>query len=59
MDLVEDAADFTRATRHCDNLVELHRKHGRPGKGKRDKETTLNRAVVVLTVAAWQAVVQG
>lgn len=58
MNLDEAAANFARATRHCDNLVEIHRNHGGPNKGRRDKETSINRAVVVLTVSAWQAVVQ-
>ncbi len=58
MDLADAAQNFTRASRHCDNLIEIHQKHGGPKQGKRDKETTLNRAVVILTVAAWQAVVQ-
>lgn len=58
MNLDEAAANFRRATRHCDNLIEIHRKHGGPKKGRRDKETSINRAVVVLTASAWQAVVQ-
>lgn len=58
MNLSTAAEKFARATRHCDNLIEIHRNHGGPGQGRRDKETTLNRAVVVLTVAAWQAAVQ-
>jgi hypothetical protein len=58
MNLDEAAANFRRATRHCDNLIEIHRKHGGPRQGRRDKETSINRAVVVLTASAWQAVVQ-
>lgn len=58
MTLANAAESFTLATRQCDNLVEVHRGHGGPKKGRRDKEVSLNRAVVVLTVASWQAVVQ-
>lgn len=43
---------------HCDNLVEVHRGHGGPAQGRRAQETSLNRAVVVVTVAAWQSAVQ-
>jgi hypothetical protein len=58
MDLNEAAANFDRATRHCDNLIAVHRGHGGPGRGRRDEEVSINRAVVVLCVASWQAVVQ-
>lgn len=58
MDLVEAAENFRRATRHCDNLIAVHRGHGGPGQGRRDEEVSINRAVVVLAVASWQAVVQ-
>lgn len=43
---------------HCDNLVDVHRGHGGQSKGRRAKEISINRAVVVVTVAAWQAVIQ-
>ena len=58
MDLVEAAGNFERATRHCENLISVHRGHGGPGRGRRDEEVSINRAVVVLAVASWQAVVQ-
>ncbi len=58
VDLDEAAANFSRATRHCDNLVAIHQTHGGPKRGRRDKETSLNRAIVVLTIASWQAAVQ-
>lgn len=58
MDLNEAAENFRRATRHCDNLVAVHRGHGGPARGRRDEEVSLNRAVVVLAVASWQAVLQ-
>lgn len=43
---------------HCKNLVAVHRGHGGSDKGRRAEEVSINRAIVVLTVAAWQAVVQ-
>lgn len=58
MDLEEAAANFARSTRHCDNLILVHRGSGGTRAGRRDEETSVNRAIVVLTVAAWQAVVQ-
>jgi hypothetical protein len=58
MDLDEAAENFQRATRHCDNLITVHRGHGGPERGRRDEEVSINRAVVVLTVASWQAVIQ-
>jgi hypothetical protein len=58
MDLVEAADNFRRATRHCDNLITVHRGYGGPGRGRRDEEVSINRAVVVLAVASWQAVIQ-
>lgn len=58
MKLSEAVASFERATRHCDNLIAVHRGHGGGAQGRRDKETSINRAVIVLTVASWQAIVQ-
>jgi hypothetical protein len=58
MDLVEAKAGFERATKHCDNLITVHRGHGGPGAGRRAEEVSLNRAVIVLTVASWQSAVQ-
>jgi hypothetical protein len=58
MNLNEAAANFERATRHCDNLIAVHRGYGGPERGRRDEEVSINRAVVVLAVASWQAVVQ-
>ncbi len=43
---------------HCENLVAIHRQHGGPAPGRRAQEVSLNRAVVVVTVAAWQAAIQ-
>jgi hypothetical protein len=58
VDLDEAVGNFHRATRHCENLIAVHRGHGGPGRGRRDEEISINRAVVVLAVASWQAVVQ-
>ena len=57
-DLLEAASRFRDAMTHCDNLVTLHRDHGGPAQGRRDEEVSVNRAVIVITVAAWQAAVQ-
>jgi hypothetical protein len=43
---------------HCENLVKVHRGHGGSGQGRRAEEVSINRAIVVLSVATWQAVVQ-
>jgi hypothetical protein len=58
MDLDQARANFNRATKHCDDLISVHRGHGGPGQGRRAEETSLNRAVVVITTASWQAFVQ-
>lgn len=58
MDVDEAVANFQRATRHCDNLITVHRGSGGPARGRRDEEVSINRAIVVLAVASWQAVVQ-
>lgn len=58
MDLVQAAANFRRAIAHADNLVSVHRRAGSGGRGRRTEEVSINRAVVVITVATWQAAVQ-
>jgi hypothetical protein len=58
VDLDDAAANFGRAMRHCDNLVTVHRGHGGAGPGRRAAEISVNRAIVVIAVASWQAVVQ-
>jgi hypothetical protein len=58
MDLNEAVENFERATRHCDNLIAVHRESGGTARGRRDEEVSINRAVVVLAVASWQTVVQ-
>jgi hypothetical protein len=47
---------FSDAMSDPHNLISMH-EHSRTGKGRRHRETTLNRAAVVLCVAAWQAYV--
>lgn len=58
MDLNEAVENFERATRHCDNLITVHREAGGTARGRRDEEVSINRAVVVLAVASWQTVIQ-
>ncbi|PFG15490.1 hypothetical protein ATK74_3037 [Propionicimonas paludicola] len=58
VDLNQAAANFRRAIVHADNLVSVHRHAGGGGRGRRTQETSINRAVVVITVATWQAAVQ-
>lgn len=58
MDLNDARANFDRATQHCDNLIKVHRGHGGPAQGRRAEETSLNRAVIVITAASWQAFIQ-
>ncbi len=58
MDLAGAAARFHRATEHCDNLVMIHRRAGTGGQGRRYIETSINRAVIVIAMACWQAAVQ-
>jgi hypothetical protein len=48
--------DFARAMSDPHNLVAIHRTTR--NRGRRFREPTLNRAMVVLTAAAWQAFVQ-
>ncbi len=56
--LTRDAfAEFERALEEPLNLVRSH-KSMRPGPGRRWKETSINRANVVLLVATWQSFVE-
>jgi hypothetical protein len=48
--------EFERAMTDSDNLVAVHR--ATEGPGRRTREVSINRAIVVLTVAAWQAFVE-
>lgn len=50
-------AEFDEATVDSQNLVDIHRALNQ-GRGRRFREVTINRAIVVLTVAAWQAFVE-
>jgi len=43
---------------HCDNLVLVHQRSGTGQRGRRRIETSGNRAIVVIAIAIWQAVVQ-
>lgn len=58
MDLQAAIDNFDRAMTHCDNIVAVHRAHGGGGGGRRYAEISLDRAVIVLAIAAWQAAVQ-
>ncbi|PVB44282.1 hypothetical protein [Mycobacteroides abscessus] len=49
---------FERAIQHCDNLVLVHQRAGTGSRGRRRVETSVNRAIVVIAIASWQAVVQ-
>ncbi len=43
---------------HCDNLVLVHQRSGTGTRGRRRTEISVNRAVIVIAIASWQAVVQ-
>ena len=58
MDVQQAVDNFDLALKHCDNIVGVHRAHGGPARGRRVQEVSLDRAVIVLAVAAWQAAVQ-
>ncbi len=58
MDLQGAVDNFGRAMTHCDNIIAVHQTHGGGGRGRRIQEVSLDRAVIVLAVAAWQAAVQ-
>jgi hypothetical protein len=49
--------EFIRAMADSRNLIAIHRDLNQ-GAGRRVREVSINRAVVVLTVAAWQAYAQ-
>jgi hypothetical protein len=58
MDVQQAVDNFNLALKHCDNIVAVHRAHGGAGRGRRFREVSLDRAVIVLAVAAWQAAIQ-
>jgi hypothetical protein len=49
---------FEDAMIHCDNLVKVHQRAGTGERGRRHIETSVNRAIIVVAIASWQAVVQ-
>lgn len=49
---------FDDAMKHCDNLLEVHRRAGSRGPGGARIEASVNRAVIVIAIATWQAVVE-
>jgi hypothetical protein len=49
--------EFVQAMGDSRNLIAIH-KDLNQGRGRRIREVSINRAVVVLTVAAWQAFCQ-
>lgn len=56
--MVADAErEFIEAMADSENLIAIHRELNQ-GPGRRTREMSLNRAIVVLSVAAWQAYVQ-
>lgn len=58
MDLQTAARRFLRAMAHCDNLATVHRMAGHGGVGRRDVESSVNGAIVVLAIAGWQGVAE-
>lgn len=56
MDLADAARHWQAVITHCDHLVAVHRH--RKGAGRRYEEMAINRAIVVMAVAAWQAAVE-
>lgn len=58
MDLADAAATFVRGMRRCDDLEQVHGQSGGQNRGRRWREVSINPAIVVLAVAAWQAAVQ-
>lgn len=58
VDIQQAVDQFNNALNHCDNLVAVHRGHGGVNRGRRYQEVSIDRAVIVLAVAAWQAAVQ-
>jgi len=58
VDLSQAAANFRRGIEHANNLIEVHKRAGSGIRGRRTVEVSINRAVVVITVATWQAAVQ-
>jgi hypothetical protein len=49
--------EFDEAMVDAQNLIDIHRSLNQ-GRGRRFREVTINRAIVVLSVAAWQALIE-
>jgi hypothetical protein len=49
---------FDDAMEHCDNLIEVHRRAGSRTPGGARIEASVNRAVIVIAIASWQAAVE-
>lgn len=58
MDLQTAIDNYGRAMQHCDNIIQVHKDSGGGGVGRRIQQVSLDRAVIVVAVAAWQAAVQ-
>lgn len=58
MDLAQAAGNYRRAMVHATNLAKVHRRVGSGGAGRRFEEVSINRAIVVISVASWQAAIQ-
>jgi len=58
VDVIEAAKRFSTALSYCEDVIAVHRRAGTGLPGRRDEETTLNRAVVVMAAAAWQVAVE-
>ncbi|SIR90524.1 hypothetical protein [Micromonospora avicenniae] len=58
MDVQETVDNFIKALEHCQNIIKVHRAVGDGGRGRRVEETSLNRGLVVIAAATWQAFVQ-
>lgn len=58
MDIQTAVDNFVAGLGHCQNLVAVHRAAGNGGPGRRGPETSVNRGIIVMAVATWQAFVQ-
>lgn len=56
--IAEAAERYRTGIGHAHNVVATHRTSGGPGRGRRGPEVSLNRAVVLMAVASWQAAVE-
>lgn len=58
MDVTTAISRFETSTRRCDDLIGMNQVLTGKGAGRRVYTSSLNRAAVVLAVAAWQALVE-